>query len=70
MMLYSVNTEYSVVGFPEIKARKRLYVKAYDEKEAAATVLEYLKKKKNACDIRMEEPYVLPIINATSADLF
>lgn len=70
MMLYSVNAEYSINGFPEIKARKRLYVKAYDEREAVETVLAYLKKKRNACDIRMEEPYVLPIINATSADLF
>ena len=63
MAVYSINTEYSVKGYPEIKARRRVYVKAYSEKEAVEKVLEWLKREKNACAIRMDEPYKLPIIH-------
>lgn len=68
MILYSVRCQYGMEGLPEVRTKKRLFVKGRNEREAAETVLAYLQKK-GACEIELEEPYVLPVINDTMADL-
>lgn len=68
MILYSVRCEYGMEGMPEVQTKKRLFVRAHDEREAAEIVIAYLQRK-GACEIRLEEPYVLPVINDTMAEL-